>query len=391
MLPVLSSLATQLGKTIDKLVIYDPYWCKGNTVSRLAELGFINVINRNRDFYKDIKNKQLPDYDILVTNPPYSGEHKVKLLAFLASRPDKPFALLLPAYTATKSYWKEFIVPKAVQPVVSSGGNAKGNNNNNNNNKTTTTPSTTPTSTSTPSTSSVVPLPLNAPFYVLPPDYYEYCHPEGTGKEIPPFYSAWFVGGFDRDNARRIITSYGINPRRAIPVTFGTAPVKRLPVTTLGVMESVDALVRVGLVTDKRPNPKLRKKNRAKMMGGASGGGSVEGDVFYLPNNDQDPLNGYIFGQIKSPKHQFHGLSCFLSKRWPDSTVLFEGTEADFLKNSAKVDMLRREAEEKKFFVQYSNVFVLEKGSPIHKDLWEDLDNPQDGHVTITLSGSKLP
>jgi hypothetical protein len=60
LLPVLASLAAQLGKTSDKLIIYDPYWCKGNMVSRLAQLGYSNVINRNRDFYKDIKNKQLP-------------------------------------------------------------------------------------------------------------------------------------------------------------------------------------------------------------------------------------------------------------------------------------------------------------------------------------------
>jgi len=31
--------------------------------------------------------------------------------------------------------------------------------------------------------------------YVMPPDRYEYLHPEGTGKEAPPFYSAWFIGG----------------------------------------------------------------------------------------------------------------------------------------------------------------------------------------------------
>ena len=32
--------------------------------------------------------------------------------------------------------------------------------------------------------------------YVLPPDSYEYQHPEGTGKGTPPFFSAWFLGGF---------------------------------------------------------------------------------------------------------------------------------------------------------------------------------------------------
>ena len=35
-----------------------------------------------------------------------------------------------------------------------------------------------------------------AVLYVLPPSSYEYRHPEGTGKDAPPFYSAWFLGGF---------------------------------------------------------------------------------------------------------------------------------------------------------------------------------------------------
>lgn len=67
-------------------------------------------------------------HDILVTNPPYSGDHKTKLLEFLVtnrssglntaavegedeplSRKLRPFALLLPVYIATKSYWRSFV------------------------------------------------------------------------------------------------------------------------------------------------------------------------------------------------------------------------------------------------------------------------------------------
>jgi hypothetical protein len=49
------------------------------------------------------------EFDVLVTNPPYSGDHKVKLLQFISSRPNMHFALLLPVYTVTKSYWQSFI------------------------------------------------------------------------------------------------------------------------------------------------------------------------------------------------------------------------------------------------------------------------------------------
>lgn len=81
--PVLFSLARALGKAKHSLRIYDPYYCKGAVVERLASLGFAkeNVINRMQDFYKDIREKRLPEkYDVIVTNPPYSEDHKVFFL-----------------------------------------------------------------------------------------------------------------------------------------------------------------------------------------------------------------------------------------------------------------------------------------------------------------------
>ena len=105
----------------------------------LKHIGIVKVINENRDFYKDILNSAIPgksikrspdmfdsvnlEYDILVTNPPYSGEHKQRLLTFL-TRTGKPFALLMPAYVATKSYWTSFVTtfnassPKVRLPIL---------------------------------------------------------------------------------------------------------------------------------------------------------------------------------------------------------------------------------------------------------------------------------
>jgi hypothetical protein len=51
-----------------------------------------------------------------------------------------------------------------------------------------------------------------AVLYVLPPDSYEYQHPEGTGKGTPPFFSAWFLGGFRskiRENKNDIVSGKG--------------------------------------------------------------------------------------------------------------------------------------------------------------------------------------
>lgn len=33
-------------------MIYDPYYCQGSTVARLASLGFPRVYNRKEDFYE---------------------------------------------------------------------------------------------------------------------------------------------------------------------------------------------------------------------------------------------------------------------------------------------------------------------------------------------------
>ena len=54
--------------------VYDPYYCDGGVRRRLAALGFREVFNENRDFYADIQSKSVPRHDVLVTNPPYSGD-----------------------------------------------------------------------------------------------------------------------------------------------------------------------------------------------------------------------------------------------------------------------------------------------------------------------------
>jgi hypothetical protein len=113
-------------KPRSSLRIYDPYYCDGGVKTKLASMGFTNVINENRDFYKDIATGQVPDYDVLVTNPPYSGHHMEKLLEFCASqqqtapassrknkktkktqshRRPRPSFLLLPHFVYTKDYY----------------------------------------------------------------------------------------------------------------------------------------------------------------------------------------------------------------------------------------------------------------------------------------------
>jgi len=104
---ILDRLVKSLNKTRSTLKIYDPYYCDGGVKEKLASYGFTSVINRNRDFYDDIDKKVTPEYDVLVTNPPYSGMHMEKVLDFCSksANKQKPFLLLLPHFVYTKDYY----------------------------------------------------------------------------------------------------------------------------------------------------------------------------------------------------------------------------------------------------------------------------------------------
>ena len=95
--PLLRLLAAALGTTPERLAIYDPYFCAGSVTRHLAAQGFPRVHNRNEDAYATIASGRVPKHDVLVTNPPYSGNHVERLLRF-ARENAKPFLLLLPDY-----------------------------------------------------------------------------------------------------------------------------------------------------------------------------------------------------------------------------------------------------------------------------------------------------
>jgi len=64
----------------------------------LRDMGFNVVGNPTIDFFNE-----LPEYDIIVSNPPYSMKKKIfQRLAVI----DKPFILILPISTITKQFVK---------------------------------------------------------------------------------------------------------------------------------------------------------------------------------------------------------------------------------------------------------------------------------------------
>jgi len=99
---LLALVAKSLGKSRRTLSIYDPYYCNGAVKKRLGSFGFENIYNKCEDFYNSTAGPK--DFDVLLTNPPYSGNHMEKLFEFCSDK-KKPFFLLLPHYVYTKPYF----------------------------------------------------------------------------------------------------------------------------------------------------------------------------------------------------------------------------------------------------------------------------------------------
>jgi hypothetical protein len=101
---VLGELCSMLGLTKETAVLYDPYFCAGAVKRRLGRLGWSNVLNDNVDFYESISRGTVPPFDILVTNPPYSGDHIGRLMAFCREQ-NKPWFCLMPHYSHLRDDW----------------------------------------------------------------------------------------------------------------------------------------------------------------------------------------------------------------------------------------------------------------------------------------------
>jgi len=102
---------------------YDPYYCDGAAKRRLVAMGFRATIHENRDFYADVDAGSVPTHDVLMTNPPFSGDHIERLVRFVtrgagAGRRLPSFALLVPSYVIGKPYWRECVKSLAPPPFV---------------------------------------------------------------------------------------------------------------------------------------------------------------------------------------------------------------------------------------------------------------------------------
>ena len=227
-----SSSSSEGGKSPRHVRLYDPYYCNGRTAVLLRDqLGYTNVVHEKRDFYRDIRNHTVPAYDILITNPPYSDAHKIDCLDFCFRQlrsSNKPFMLLMPAYTASKHYYRKHCSRK--KDVGNDGGEGDEG------------------------------LETEEVVYLVPNQDYHYDHPENTGKEQSPFASLWFCGlGRDRAVALRRFWD-GASSSRTTAVTA--------PPTLAASLAELESKKVVSL--QNRPNPRQRRKRHRKQLLGVA-------------------------------------------------------------------------------------------------------------------------
>jgi hypothetical protein len=214
-----------------EFTIYDPYFCTGRAVTLLKQTfsnhnaksqAKVRIQHEKRDFYKDIRKNKVPQHDILVTNPPYSGNHKERCLEFAVGQlksHGRPFFLLMPNYIASKEYFRKVVLEQNVENV------------------------------------------FVAPSSSQP---YEYDHPERTGKETPPFQSVWFCGLSDGSSDTGVTTMAAIKDGF---VKYHSKHCKGDKRIMPRIASSLQELIRIGGVSgEKRKNPRQRKKMRQLAM-----------------------------------------------------------------------------------------------------------------------------
>ena len=161
-------LLSQLG-TPGNLRVYDPYFCDGAVIKHLMSIGFPKVYNKKEDCYQrwSARNDWMSQFDVLVTNPPYSGNQIEKLMQFVTSQQKfghRPWFLLMPQWVHKKSYFQE--LTKNIQPFY------------------------------------LVP---NKRYIYLPPTDFRAAKKSDVHKKSSPFVSMWYCWGGTRDRNEQLI------------------------------------------------------------------------------------------------------------------------------------------------------------------------------------------
>ena len=163
-------------------------------------------------------------------------------------RDNVPFALLLPTYTATKQYFRQLLATHGLEQEDA------------------------------------------AMVYIVPRDDYAYLHPEGTGKQVPPFPSMWFCGlprGRHGDVA-------------AYWKTRATASAASANLyLNLAQLEAAQVIS-----TQHRPNPRQRKKQRQRLAAAAAAAATspIRDDVVVAAHDNKSKTESTTTPSAKKKK-----------------------------------------------------------------------------------------
>jgi len=178
--PLLQELASLLEKTPKTLSLYDAYYCNGSVKERLQSLGFPTVHHEKQDCYEVWKTGDgLPDFDVLVTNPPYSSNHMERMMQFVTAKttsaprtsPSATMAwfMLAPQFLHKKDCYVQSLDQGYRSPIT--------------------------------------------PFYLVPKNRYIYEPPKGfrekkesgTHKKSSPFISMWYIWAGTAERTNKLI------------------------------------------------------------------------------------------------------------------------------------------------------------------------------------------
>ena len=96
---------------IPKVKIWEAFYGDGESGKHLTKLGF-DVIHEQIDFFND---DELPEYDCIVSNPPFSRSKDVmQRLKEL----DKPFIIIMPSAKINTSYFRENYMNNGLQIII---------------------------------------------------------------------------------------------------------------------------------------------------------------------------------------------------------------------------------------------------------------------------------
>jgi hypothetical protein len=203
LLQLLQSNETKKGGTKD-LRIYDPYYCNGAVVENLTALGFPSVYNKKEDCYQIwASESSYPEYDVFVTNPPYSGDHIEKLVQHITSPKmgNRPWFLLMPEWVHKKDYFVSEMKRKQIQPFY------------------------------------LVP---KKRYVYLPPKNYRAAKKSDVHKKSSPFNSMWYIWGGTREQNDRLIQAYYNQKSCMFPVVDAGSKTSPDEATKLALAEACD-------------------------------------------------------------------------------------------------------------------------------------------------------